>query len=164
MNIDLSSTDLWRAFGQERWGVIKRAWSASNDDNLGIVAAGSAFYIIASIAPILAGVVLSYGLFADAYTVQSDIRALFVALPKEVALVISQQLDTVVSGSQGKKGVALLVAALMALYGGTKAATSMMTALNIAFEVKDQRGIIVWMLTAFLIVLGVSLSSLLRSG
>ncbi|MBB5712410.1 YihY/virulence factor BrkB family protein [Sphingomonas xinjiangensis] len=154
MKIDLSSTDLWRSFRRDWWGASKRAWVASNDDNLGMIAAGAAFYIIAAIAPILAAIVLSYGIFADAQTVQQSIRGLFATVPREVAPLISEQLDTVVSGSQGKKGIGLLVALLIALYGGSKAATSMMTALNVAYEVKDKRNLIVWTLTSFAIVLG----------
>lgn len=154
MKIDLSSSDLWRSFYKDWWGMVKRAWLSSSNDNLGMIAAGAAFYIIASIAPILAAIVLSYGLFADAQTVQSNIRELFTAFPKDVALLIGQQLDTVVSGSQGKKGFGLAVALLFALYGGSKAATSMMTALNVAYEVKDQRNFILWTLTSFAVVLG----------
>ena len=154
MNVDLSSADLWHAFRKDWWGQMKRAYTASNDDNLGMIAAGGAFYIISSIAPILAVTVLTYGLFADAQTVQDDIRALFTMLPGDVAVLIGQQLDTVTSGSTGKKGVGLVVALLIALYGGSKAATSMMTALNVAYEVKDQRNFIVWTLTSFAIVLG----------
>lgn len=154
MKLDFSSSDLWRSFYKDWWGIIQRAWSASRDDNLGMIAAGAAFYIIASIAPILAAIVLSYGLFADAQTVQGNIRGLFTIVPQDVALLIGQQLDTVISGSQGKKGLGLGLALLVALYGGSKAATSMMTALNIAFEVKDQRNFILWTLMSFAVVLG----------
>ena len=154
MKIDLSSSDLWRSFYKDWWGMVKRAWLSSSNDNLGMIAAGAAFYIIASIAPTLAAIVLSYGLFADAQTFQGNIRELFTAFTKDVALLIGQQLDTVVSGSQGKKGFGLAVALLFALYGGSKAATSMMTALNVAYEVKDQRNFILWTLTSFAVVLG----------
>ncbi|MEH3122485.1 MAG: YihY/virulence factor BrkB family protein [Sphingomonas phyllosphaerae] len=154
MNIDLSSTDLWRSFRRDWWGQMKAAYTASNDDNLGLIAAGAAFYIISSIAPILAVTVFTYGLFADPVTVQEDIRALFVSLPGDVATLIGQQLDIVTSGSQGRKGLGLIVALVIALYGGSKAATAMMTALDVAYEVKDKRNFIVWTLTSFAIVLG----------
>lgn len=154
MKIDLSSTDLWRAFRKDWWGEMKRAYAAADADNLGMIAAGAAFYIISSIAPILAVTVLTYGLFADGATVQADIRALFRMLPGDVAVLIGQQLDTVTSGSQGKKGLGLIIALLIALYGGSKAATSMMTALNVAYEVKDKRNFIVWTLTSLAIVVG----------
>ena len=154
MNIDLSSADLWRSFRRDWWGQMKAAYTASNDDNLGLIAAGAAFYIISSIAPILAVTVFTYGLFADAATVQEDIRALFAALPGDVATLVGQQLDIVTSGSQGRKGLGLIIALVIALYGGSKAATAMMTALNVAYEVKDKRNFIVWTLTSFAIVLG----------
>ncbi|MEH3103156.1 MAG: YihY/virulence factor BrkB family protein [Sphingomonas phyllosphaerae] len=133
---------------------MKAAYTAANDDNLGLIAAGAAFYIISSIAPILAVTVFTYGLFADAATVQEDIRALFAALPGDVATLVGQQLDIVTSGSQGRKGLGLILALVIALYGGSKAATAMMTALNVAYEVKDKRNFIVWTLTSFAIVLG----------
>lgn len=154
MKIDLSSADLWRSFRRDWWGQMKAAYTAANDDNLGLIAAGAAFYIISSIAPILAVTVFTYGLFADAATVQEDIRALFTTLPSDVAALIGQQLDTVTSGSQGRKGLGLIIALLIALYGGSKAATAMMTALNVAYEVKEKRGFLVWTLTSFAIVLG----------
>lgn len=153
MRVDLSSADLWRSFRADWWGQLKRAYTASDADNLGLIAAGAAFYIISSIAPILAVTVLGYGLFADAQTVQEDIRALFAAFPRDVAVLIGQQLDTVVSGSQGKKGLGIILALAIALYGGSKAATSMMTALNVAYEVKDKRSFVTWTLTSFAIVL-----------
>lgn len=153
MRVDLSSADLWRSFRADWWGQLKRAYTASDADNLGLIAAGAAFYIISSIAPILAVTVLGYGLFADAQTVQEDIRALFAAFPRDVAVLIGQQLDTVVSGSQGKKGLGIILALAIALYGGSKAATSMMTALNVAYEVKDKRSFVIWTLTSFAIVL-----------
>ena len=89
---------------------MKRAWVASSDDSLGMIAAGAAFYIIASIAQILAAIVLSYGLFADAQTVQGNIRE----------LSTGQQLDTVVPRSQGKRGLGLGLALLIALYGAAR--------------------------------------------
>ena len=154
MKIDLSSADLWRSFRRDWWAQMKAAYFASDADNLGLIAAGAAFYIISSIAPILAVTVFTYGLFADPTTVQEDIRALFVSLPGDVATLVGQQLDAVASGSQGRKGLGLILAVLIALYGGSKAATAMMTALNVAYEVKEKRSFVVWTLTSFAIVIG----------
>ena len=154
MRTSLSSSDLWRAFRGDWWGALKRAYAASNDDNLGLIAAGTAFYAFSSIAPLLAATVLSYGLFADPATVQANIRTLFELLPADAARLVGQQLDTVISGSEGKKGLGLIVALAIAIYGGSRAATSLMTALNVAYEVKEKRNYIVWMLTAFAVVLG----------
>lgn len=154
MRVHLPSVALWRAFRGDWWGILKRTWGETNDHNIQLIAAGAAFYVFSSIAPILAASVLVYGMVASPIQVQHDIRALFATLPDDVASIIGGQLDTVASGSGGKKGLGLVVALLIALYGGSKAATSMMTALNVAFDVKETRSLVMSYLTAFAIVGG----------
>lgn len=153
-----SSRDLWTAFRRNWWGVLKGTYNDSVEHNISLIAAGAAFYTFSSIAPILAAAVLTYGLVADPETVRANIVALFETFPRDAARLIAEQLDTVATGSSGKKGLGLVIALLLAIYGGSKAATSMMTALNIAFGVKDKRGFIVSYLTAFgIVVCGVIL-------
>ena len=40
------------------WKVLKRTWAEAGDDNIGLIAAGTAFYGFAAIVPLLASVVL----------------------------------------------------------------------------------------------------------
>lgn len=124
------------------WAAIKRAYAEVGDDNVGLIAAGTAFYTFASIVPVLAATVLVYGLVADAQTVEASIRSLFDVLPAEAARLTGQQLATVVGTSDGKKGLGLILAVGIALYGGTKASGAMVTALNIAYEAKEDRGFV----------------------
>ncbi|MEG3173893.1 hypothetical protein U1708_16920 [Sphingomonas sp. ZB1N12] len=39
---------------REWWKVLKRTWAEGNDDNIGLIAAGTAFYGFAAIVPLLA--------------------------------------------------------------------------------------------------------------
>ncbi|MGW8280006.1 YihY/virulence factor BrkB family protein [Sphingomonas aurantiaca] len=136
------------------WKVLKRTWAEAGDDNIGLIAAGTAFYGFAAIVPLLASVVLIYGLVADTATVVANIRALFNVLPDDAARVIADQLATVVGTSEGKKGFGLVVALGIALYGGTKGASSIVTALNIAYEERETRGFIRLNLLALAITAG----------
>ncbi len=136
------------------WKVLKRTWAEAGDDNIGLIAAGTAFYGFAAIVPLLASVVLIYGLVADTATVVANIRALFNVLPDDAARVIADQLATVVGTSEGKKGFGLVVALGIAMYGGTKGASSIVTALNIAYEERETRGFIRLNLLAFAITAG----------
>jgi len=63
------------------------------------------------------------------------------------------QLDTVVSRSQGK-GIGPRFGFADSFVWRGKATISMMTAFNVAYEVKDQRGSIIWTLTSFAVALG----------
>ncbi|WP_375428630.1 YihY/virulence factor BrkB family protein [uncultured Sphingomonas sp.] len=136
------------------WAALKRTRAEMNDDNVGLIAAGTAFYAFASIVPVLAAVVLSYGLFADQETVVRNIKGLFGSLPQDAARLISDQLLTVVRSEGDKKGIGLLIALALALYGGTKAAGAIVTALNIAYEEKETRGFIKLTLLNLAIVVG----------
>lgn len=129
----------WAMPGEGWWAVLKRSYAEISDDNVGLIAAGIAFYGFASIVPILAATVLTYGLVADRDTVVRSIQGLFSTLPADAARLIQQQLLTVVGTSGGKKGFGLVVALAIALYGGTKASGSVVTGLNIAYEVKETR-------------------------
>ena len=110
------------------WTALKRTWTEAGKDNISLIAAGTAFYAFAAIVPLLASVVLIYGLVADTATVVANIRGLFAVLPDDAARVIGDQLTTVVGTSEGKKGFGLVIALGIALYGGTKGASSIVTA------------------------------------
>ncbi|MEG3164167.1 YihY/virulence factor BrkB family protein [Sphingomonas sp. PB2P19] len=136
------------------WQVLKRSWAEAGDDNIGLIAAGIAFYGFTTIVPLLASIVLIYGLVADTGTVVANIRALFGVLPDDAARLIGDQLATVVGTSEGKKGFGLLIALGIALYGGTKGASSVITGLNIAYEQRETRGFVALNLLALGVTAG----------
>ena len=122
--------------------VALRAWKRSNEDNIGLVAAGVAFYTFLALIPLLGVTVLSYGLIAAPDTVLSNVRSLTTVMPADAAKLVGEQLLSVVHTSTGKKGVGLLVALAIALFGARSSAGSVIIALNIAYEEKETRGFI----------------------
>lgn len=133
---------LWARPPAGWWATLKRVWASAGEDNISLIAAGVGFYAFLSIVPLLGAVVLSYGLFADTATVGASIAALTEVMPRQVATIIGEQLLRVVEASGGKKGFGLIVALLLALYGAMKGAGAIVTALNVAFEVPERRGLI----------------------
>ncbi|MFL6731254.1 MAG: YihY/virulence factor BrkB family protein [Sphingomicrobium sp.] len=115
--------------------TYKRTW----DDNVGLVAAGVAFYSFFALLSLLGLIVLVYGLVADPMTVIDHMSALTAILPTDVAFIIGDQLMNAVKASEGTKGFGILLAFLVATYGGTNGAASVITALNIAYEEKETR-------------------------
>lgn len=140
---------------REGWfAILKRTWAESGDDNISLIAAGVAFYAFSAIVPLLASVVLSYGLFAEGDTIQRNIESVFSVLPREAATIVTDQLLTVVKSSKDKQGLGLFVALAIALYGVTKGASAVTTGLNVAYDVKETRGFVKLNLLYFGIVLG----------
>src|SRR5690349_15559226 len=112
--------------------VALRTWKQSSEDNVGLVAAGVAFYGFLPLVPLLGAVVLTYGIIADPQTVMSNVKSLANVMPQDAAKLIGDQLLGVVQTSGGKKGFGLLLAIGIAIFGARNAAGSIITALNVA--------------------------------
>ena len=133
--------------------IVARTYKRIWDDNVGLVAAGVAFYGFFALLSLLGLIVLVYGFAADPFTVIKNMGALTAVLPTDVALIIGDQLMTAVQASQKTKGLGILVAFLVAVYGGTNGAASVITALNIAYEEKERRSLLQFYLIAIAMTL-----------
>jgi membrane protein len=120
--------------------VLLRSWKESSDDNVSFLAAGVAFYAFLAFVPLLASAVLIYGLVAEPETVAEHIRALFQILPSDAASLIGDQLKSLTATPKSSKGWSLVIALAIAIYGASKGSGAIVTALNIAYEVKETRG------------------------
>jgi len=120
--------------------VAVRTWKQSSEDNIGLVAAGVAFYGFLALVPLLGATVLTYGIVADPQTVVGNVKSLASVMPQDAAKLIGDQLMGVVQTSGGKKGLGLVLAIAVALFGARNAAGSIITALNIAYEQEETRG------------------------
>jgi membrane protein len=76
-------------------------------------------------------------------------------------VLIGDQLMTAVKSSESTKGFGILLAALVAIYGGTNGAASVITALNIAYEEKEKRSLFRFYLLAVSMTIGALLVALL---
>lgn len=135
--------------------ALLRTWRESSGDNINLIAAGVAFYFFLAFVPLLAALVLTYGLLADPETVVRHVRALSQMLPTDAARLIGEQLQSVTQAARGEKGIGLLLALLLSLYGAMRGASSIITALNIAYDEEETRGFIKTTVLAFLMTLGV---------
>jgi membrane protein len=128
--------------------IAARSFKRTLSDNVGLVAAGVAFYGFFALLSLLGLIVLSYGFVADPHLVIRDIHSLTAILPGDVATLIGDQLIDAVQASEGRKGVAVLLALAVGLYGGTNGAAATLTSLNIAYEEKEKRSLLRFYLTA----------------
>ena len=118
-----------------------RVWNESWADNIGLVAAGVAFYGFLAVVPLLGILVMAYGLMAEASTVVEHMRAMMRIMPADVAVLIGQLLLSAVEAAKTAKGFEFLIAFGIALYAGGNGAGAIMTALNIAYQEKEERSL-----------------------
>ena len=134
--------------------VLGRVWGKIGDDNIGLLAAGVAFYAFLSIVPLLGALVMTYGLIADPKTIAEHMQTIIQVVPKDAAKLILDQLVSLVTTASTKKGVGLLVALLIALYGATRASGAIMMALNVVYEQHERRSIVKTTLLSFVMIVG----------
>lgn len=134
--------------------VLKETWKEAGKDNISLVAAGVAFYAFTALVPLLTAFVLTYGLVAEPSSVVSHTQMLTGAMPEQSASIIGEQLKSMSETAGTKTGFALLIALLIALYGASKGAGSLMTGLNIAWGTKESRGFVKRTLVAIAMVTG----------
>lgn len=150
----------WRIPRAGWWQVIRRTWQQTWLDNVGLVAAGVAFYGFLAFVPLLAAIILTYGFVAKISTVIATMQALFAVLPSDVAKLLSDQVIGIVHSSTGKKGIGLIVALGIALYGASNGAGAIIMALNIAYEEREKRPLWKYYAVALVITVGVILTAL----
>jgi len=134
--------------------VLMRTWSSLGRDNISLAAAGVAFYGFVALVPMLAALVLGYGLIAAPATVVQDMQKMMSVMPIDAAKLIAEQLLSVVHTSSTKKGFGLIVALVVALYGARNGASAIITGLDIAYEEQEDRSFVRLILLSLGITVG----------
>ncbi len=134
--------------------VLTRTWTALGRDNISLAAAGVAFYGFVALVPMLAALVLGYGLIAAPATVVQDMQKMMSVMPADAAKLIAEQLLSVIHTSSTKKGFGLLIALVLALYGARNGASAIITGLDIAYEEKEDRSFVTLVSLSLAITIG----------
>ena len=129
-------------------GVVKRVWVMSGFHELGLLAAGLAFYSFLALTPLIAATVMIYGLVGDVAAVQKQMASIVRVVPPEAAHLIERQLLRIISTNADVTGIALAIALFFAVYGAMRAAYGMISALNIINEEHETRGMLALALRA----------------
>lgn len=133
--------------------VLGRVWTKTSDDNISLMAAGVAFYAFLAFVPLLGALVMIYGLIADPSTIADHMRAIIRLVPKDAAKLILDQIVSLVTASTGKKGLGLLVALLVSIYGATRASGAIIMALNVVYEQHERRSLVRTTLISFVMII-----------
>jgi len=124
--------------------------------NLPLLAAGVAFFAFLAFVPLIAVIVLLYGLVGDPNTVAASINQVEGVVPDAVLTIVREQLLAVVSTSKTAQGLGLALALLVSIYGAMRASNAMIKALNIIYEEHESRNIFVTTLVCAQITMGMT--------
>jgi membrane protein len=128
----------------------------SGEDNLGILAAGVAFYALLSIFPGLTALVSLYGLIANPLDIQQLVNSAAAVLPQDALAILNDEMAKLLL-ARSKLGWGLAVSLLFALWTTNYGTASLISALNVAYEEQEKRGYIRTTLTGLGITAGLVL-------
>lgn len=137
----------------------------ADEDRVSIVAAGLAFYLLLSLIPAVVATVAVYSWVRNPADLYRRIESWTQSFPDEVQRLLAGQLIEIAGMSGTSMGASLAVSVLATFWAASKAARAVMSTLNIAYGVDDDRhtlrrgGISVAAVTAAIIlaVMGLSL-------
>ncbi|HET9117946.1 MAG TPA: YihY/virulence factor BrkB family protein, partial [Pseudonocardiaceae bacterium] len=134
--------------------VLRRAIRRSQQDNISLLAAGVAFFGFLALFPVLIALVTLVGLVADPGQITQQVESFTAGLPQATRQLISDQLTSITHSSGGTLTVGLVISLLVALWSASSGTSSLMTAVNIAYEEKETRSFLKLRAVALLLTLG----------
>lgn len=110
------------------------------EDNIGLIAAGVAFYALLALFPAIAAAVAIAGLVTEPEWIVGELETLAGFMPQEAANIIIGQAESVAGSEQGGLGLAAIVGLGLAIYTASRGMASLMIGLNITYDEKEKRG------------------------
>ncbi len=134
--------------------VIARTAREVITDRVSLCAAGCAFYATLALFPAISMLVSIYGLVFDPSNVGSQLAVLQDLLPPSAFHLIADRVNLLVSKPAGTLTFSLLVSIMIALWSASTGTKSILGALNLAYEEREQRSFFRFQLTALGMTLG----------
>jgi membrane protein len=144
--------------------IAKRTLKEVKADQVPLLAAGVAFYVLLALFPAIIAGVSIYGLVADPQTVRDQINQLAQTLSPETAKLIGQQVQQVTSSAGGALGLATVIGILTALWSASSGMKALITGVNLAYDETEGRkfvklrGLSILMTLGAMVLLGVALA------
>ena len=136
------------------WLVLKRVWQQNNEDNLGVVAAGCAFYTLLAIFPAMTAFVAIYGIWFNPADVERQLSTVSSLLPPAAFSLINDRLVALTSAGTARLGWGAALGLIIALYSATAGTKSLFAALNIVYDEREKRTFVAFNLQSLVFTLG----------
>jgi membrane protein len=125
------------------WGrwltLINDTLRASTTDRMSLAAAGCAFYATLALFPAISMVISMIGLVLDPVTAEQHLNVLSQLLPPPAFSLIADRVHQLVSQSGGNLSAHLLFSFLLAFWSSSTGSKSVLSAINVAYDVAEQR-------------------------
>ena len=136
------------------FAVLKRVKAEVKDDNVGLLAAGVAFYAMLAIFPAIIARVTIYGMVADPNQIESQVAEFAKSLPAGADELLTNQLTNVVNAGQQALSIGLALSLLALLWSVSSGVQGLIKSLNVIYDEKETRGFVKLRGLSLLLTLG----------
>ncbi len=137
-----------------RWRrVILGALREAVRDQVALAAAGCGFYATLALFPAISMLVSVYGLAFDVQAVEQQLAVVRNLLPPPAYTLIDDRVHELISQPSNTLSVSLLVSVCIAFWSAAAGTKSVLSALNVAYDTVEQRGILGFQLIALAMTL-----------
>ncbi len=150
--------------GGSLWAVAFRAGRAFIEDRIPAAAAAVTFYFLLALFPALSAFVSLYGLVGDVEGARRQVVGLTGMLPAGAIVVLGEQLARLAAANHGTLGMAFAVSLAVSIWSANAGVKALIAGLNIAYEVKENRGFIRLNLVSLAFTVGAILLSIVLVG
>lgn len=126
---------------------------ASATDRVSLAAAGCAFWATTALFPSISALVSVYGLMSDPAAVATQLDLVSDLLPPPALALIEDRIHELVRQPSDKLSLNLLIGILLALWSAATGTKSLLSALNVAYDAVETRGIIRFQVTGLALTL-----------
>lgn len=133
--------------------VIVGALRESTTDRVSLAAAGCAYYATLALFPAITMLISVYGLAFNVESVEQQLQVLRDLLPAPAFALIDDRVHQLVSQPADTLSIGLIVSLVIALWSAATGTKSVLSAMNIAYDTTEQRGILAFQLIALLMTL-----------
>jgi membrane protein len=123
-----------------RWhALLTRTIRASTTDRVSLAAAGCAFYATLALFPAISMLISICGMVLDPVTAEQQLVALSGLLPAPAYGLITDRVHQLVHQSNGSLSLRLAISFLLTFWSSSSGAKSILSAVNVAYDVTEQR-------------------------
>ena len=148
------------------WDFAKELFAEVNNDRVGLVAAGIAFYGLLSLFPGIAAMMALGGLWTQPSVLVDQLQQIGSVLPPEASKIIIDQAVQIAGSQKGGLGLAAVVGILLSIYSASNAVGSLIVGIHVAAGEPETRRFIASMgftLAMTVVTIGLALLAILST-
>ncbi len=152
--MDTAPSSIRLAAARPGWRkVALGALREATTDQVALAAAGCAFYATLALFPAISMLISLYGLAFNVQSVEQQLGVLRDLLPPPAFTLVDERVHELVSQPNDTLSIGLIVSFIVAFWSAAAGTKSVLSALNVAYDTVERRGIIGFQLAALAMTL-----------